>query len=380
VLNVTATGPTTGGYFTVTPSGVYNALASNLNFGAGETVPNLVVVPVGYANGVSIYNSNGETDIVVDMVGWFDIPAQRVALDGLVPFGSDVKIDSTSTYAYVSSQTHNRIEVLRLADGVLEDPILVGSLPMGLDFSPDGSLLYVANRGSSFVSVVDLGTRTEVRRYPIPSGFASDTPYSIAVLANGKALLTTTFWGYGFGSYMLEIDLATGVVVPRSDFFHEGRTTEYTSVRASGDRRSAVVVVGDLSSGPVFRYDTATNTFTEEVNTDTFTSAIATNLDGSVTLVNMGSFVYDEEMRLLGTVPGCGTLGVAVNAAGTVGYGLLWDHHVFRGFLAVCDLVRFEVTKRIPLGAVEQVGRMALSPDGTTLVGIIDTGLVLIRP
>ena len=109
VLNVTATRPTTGGYLTVTPAGVYDVLASNLNFVAGETVPNLVIVPVGYANGVNIYNSNGLTDIVVDIVGWFDIPADRLAVDGLTAFGSDVKIDPTSTYAYVSNPTHNRI-------------------------------------------------------------------------------------------------------------------------------------------------------------------------------------------------------------------------------------------------------------------------------
>lgn len=379
VLNVTATGPTSGGYLTVTPSGVNPPLASNLNFVAGETVPNLVVVPVGAFNGVNIYNSNGETDIVVDIVGWFDIPADRLDVDGLSPYGSEVKIDPASTYAYISNTAHNRVEVLRLADGAFEEPILVGSQPMGLDLTPDGRLLYVANRGSSFVSVVDVNTRTELRRFPIPSGFMADTPYSIAVLANGKALLTTTFYGTGFGSNMLEIDLATDAVKLRPDFYYQGRTTEYTSVRASGDRKSAVVVAGDISSGPVFRYEAATDAFTKEVDKATFTSSVATNLDGSVTLVNFGALVLDKSLKLLGTVPGCGTLGVAVNAAGTVGYGLGWDYRVERGFIAVCDLVRFQVTRTIPLGPVDQVGRLQLSTDGTTLVGIIDTGLVLVR-
>ena len=57
----------------------------------------------------------------------------------------------------------------------------------------------------------------EVRRPGLaPSGFSADRPYSIAVLANGKALLTTTFDGSGFGATMYQIDLATDAVTPKN--------------------------------------------------------------------------------------------------------------------------------------------------------------------
>ena len=46
VLNVTATGPTAGSFVTVYPDGKARPAVSNLNFTAGETIPNLVVVPV----------------------------------------------------------------------------------------------------------------------------------------------------------------------------------------------------------------------------------------------------------------------------------------------------------------------------------------------
>ena len=44
VVNVTVTGPSAGGFITVYPSGTSQPTASNLNFSAGETIPNLVTV------------------------------------------------------------------------------------------------------------------------------------------------------------------------------------------------------------------------------------------------------------------------------------------------------------------------------------------------
>lgn len=70
-LNVTATGATAPSFLTVWPTGIARPLASSLNLGVGETVPNLVVVPVGTLGGVSIYNNTGSTHVVVDVVGWF---------------------------------------------------------------------------------------------------------------------------------------------------------------------------------------------------------------------------------------------------------------------------------------------------------------------
>jgi hypothetical protein len=71
VLNVTAVGPSAGGYATVYPTGEDVPNASNLNFSAGTTIPNLVVAKVGVDGSVSIYNAAGNTHFVVDVAGWF---------------------------------------------------------------------------------------------------------------------------------------------------------------------------------------------------------------------------------------------------------------------------------------------------------------------
>jgi len=74
VLNVTAVSPSAEGYVTVWPSASPLPMASNLNFTPGEVVPNLVITKVGADGKVSIYNSAGSNDIVVDVMGWFASP------------------------------------------------------------------------------------------------------------------------------------------------------------------------------------------------------------------------------------------------------------------------------------------------------------------
>ncbi|HJP73601.1 MAG TPA: S53 family peptidase [Pseudonocardiaceae bacterium] len=71
VLNVTATDSSTGSYLTVYPDGITRPLSSNLNFSAGQTIPNLVTVPVGSDGKVDIYNFSGTTDVVADLFGYY---------------------------------------------------------------------------------------------------------------------------------------------------------------------------------------------------------------------------------------------------------------------------------------------------------------------
>ncbi len=71
ILNVIAVNPAGAGYLTVWPAGELRPLASNLNFGAGQTVPNLVVAKVGAGGKVSIYNGGGTAHLVADVAGWY---------------------------------------------------------------------------------------------------------------------------------------------------------------------------------------------------------------------------------------------------------------------------------------------------------------------
>jgi hypothetical protein len=71
VLNVTVTNTTGIGYLTVFPSGTDRPLASNLNWSPGGEVANMVTVALGSDGKVSLFNSAGVTDVVVDVAGYY---------------------------------------------------------------------------------------------------------------------------------------------------------------------------------------------------------------------------------------------------------------------------------------------------------------------
>src|SRR5438270_661169 len=84
ILNVTATNGTAPSFFTVYPKGDTRPLASDLNFGPNQDVPNLVVVKLGTGGAITIFNNAGTADAVVDIFGYFGPggppPVVRLAL------------------------------------------------------------------------------------------------------------------------------------------------------------------------------------------------------------------------------------------------------------------------------------------------------------
>ncbi|SCE76535.1 hypothetical protein GA0074696_0707 [Micromonospora purpureochromogenes] len=70
VLNVTVTGPTASSFLTLYPYGESIPTASSINFPAGWLGSNNVTVKLGAGGKVMIYNRNGSTHVVVDVVGF----------------------------------------------------------------------------------------------------------------------------------------------------------------------------------------------------------------------------------------------------------------------------------------------------------------------
>ncbi|MFE4520305.1 PKD domain-containing protein [Kitasatospora sp. NPDC056783] len=74
VLNVTVTNATSAGHISVQPTKnkAETAITSNLNFVAGQTVPNLVVATVGGDGYVYLFNSAWQSvDLLADVTGYF---------------------------------------------------------------------------------------------------------------------------------------------------------------------------------------------------------------------------------------------------------------------------------------------------------------------
>ena len=85
VLNVTVTQPSWDGTVVAYPTGVPAPLASNLNFVAGQTIPNLVTVKVGTGGTVTLKNNSiGTVHLVADVAGYY-LDGTAVAPGAFVP-------------------------------------------------------------------------------------------------------------------------------------------------------------------------------------------------------------------------------------------------------------------------------------------------------
>lgn len=82
-LNVTVVDPTSANYLKVYPEGSAPPNAANINFVAGQTIPNMVIAKVGVGGKIAIFNNSLSTQVVVDVVGWF--PANPLSYEGINP-------------------------------------------------------------------------------------------------------------------------------------------------------------------------------------------------------------------------------------------------------------------------------------------------------
>jgi hypothetical protein len=98
VLNVTVTNPTANSFVTAYPDGSPVPTASNLNFVPGQTLSNLVVVPVGPDGKVAFFNHVGNVDVIVDMFGYFQA-GHGLGIESLA--FSQSTVDATSGTAAV---------------------------------------------------------------------------------------------------------------------------------------------------------------------------------------------------------------------------------------------------------------------------------------
>src|SRR6516164_6302761 len=95
-------------------------------------------------------------------------------------------------HAYITNEGSSTVSVISTATNTVTGiPIPVGSLPIGVAVTPDGSRVYVANQGAvegvGTVSVISTATNT-VTGIPIPVG---SYPFGLAVTPDGSKVYVT---------------------------------------------------------------------------------------------------------------------------------------------------------------------------------------------
>jgi hypothetical protein len=98
VINLTVTEPEAPGWMRSTPTGQTAATTSNVNFDAGDTVPNLVICKIGDGGRITIDGHGPGAHVIGDVFGYFGadgrrlrtLPPQRV-LDTREGLGADLR-------------------------------------------------------------------------------------------------------------------------------------------------------------------------------------------------------------------------------------------------------------------------------------------------
>ena len=90
VVNITVASPSKAGYLQAYPAGSAAGISSVVNFVAGQTVPNLMVVTLGTGGDITLKLSTvglGTADVLVDVFGWFSTSSYGTNGARLIPVG-----------------------------------------------------------------------------------------------------------------------------------------------------------------------------------------------------------------------------------------------------------------------------------------------------
>lgn len=102
LINVTAVLPTAGGFVSVLPQAAGGVpSSSNLNFAPGAVKANLVMVPIGDDGKIYLYNANGNTNLIVDVVGYLENGRDVNTRKGrVVPLTAPYRVFNTADPAF----------------------------------------------------------------------------------------------------------------------------------------------------------------------------------------------------------------------------------------------------------------------------------------
>jgi len=171
-------------------------------------------------------------------------PTPTAPLPG--PVG-DVALDPRRDHVYLAQPESARVLVLSLASMTFEAPIATPSAPTGLDLTASGDSLVVALAASGQLGIAALD--------PVPREWTlvdliadgdGRRPTAVRVSAGNKAFVPLSGEETAGAGGVLEYDVATGVVRPRSDFDRQGPVPSGTRVTRTPDRSRIVI----LFAGP----------------------------------------------------------------------------------------------------------------------------------
>jgi hypothetical protein len=103
-VHVTVTNTRGGGFAAAVPDGSGKPTTSSMNFGAGQTVSNTVIVPIAADGKIELYNgATGPVDLIADVAGYFTASSSNV----FVPVAPTRVVDTRASSSPLKSDSTN---------------------------------------------------------------------------------------------------------------------------------------------------------------------------------------------------------------------------------------------------------------------------------
>jgi WD40 repeat protein len=288
---------------------------------------------------------------------------------------------------YVST-TGGVIQRYDTHSGTYLTPFNVGGSLAGIDLSPDGTMLAVADSSTQ-------GSQNRILLVNTTSGAATPVSFIRESLESGTFMVA---WGSD-GQLLVDSNFAGSGWVPLRRYNPATNTTvTVASVRQtsmltpSADRNTIAIAEANISSGPITDYDVPSQAYHGSVGTNWFTFEVAVNRDGSKYVVPTydGAFVYNKsgttftQQTILGQYASNGPLAAVFSPSGNYLFTSEWawsgNEHGVRVYdaatmslLQTIDPYSFAWNGNWAMGS----GRMEISPDGRFLAVSVDNGVRL---
>ena len=317
-----------------------NATRWNWDFGDGSSStkqnPTHTYSTTGiYTVSLTVSNSNG-TD-------------SKLTTVNIVPKGS-----LAPSYAYITNFNRNTVTVINTANDTFKDTVPVGTKPLGVAVTPDGTKIYVANvdyGDSGTVSVIDTATNEVTATVPVGYKYS---PCGIAVTPDGTKVYVTN----RDINCVSVIDTATNTVTA---MVPAGINPLGVAVIPDGTK----VYVTNRYSSNVSVIDTGTNTVTSTVKVGLGPCGITVNPAGTklyvtncesntISVIDTGSNTVTASLTV-----GKWPMGTAVSPDGTKVYVA----NEGSNSVSVIDTATNTVIATVNVGASPY--GVAVSPDGT---------------
>lgn len=264
-------------------------------------------------------------------------------------------------------------------------PVQLGGNLKGIDLSPDGDTLAVADDGQIGIFLVAIPTGNRQRVSFTPS-FGERGTFSVAYGSDGNILVTSSFNGSGWVPLRKYEPVSGNVTIIDSGI------SQNTMLSASADRSIIGFAESNSSDGPWGRYRVSDGDYHENqgytYGTNWFNYEIGTNRNGTQFAIPTygGMYVYDSNYNKITTIGQYAAgqpIGVVYDPRRDIVYCPWAGTNKVRAFetsfFAQIGSYDFEYTFQNTGNHSYEQGRMKISRDGSLLFATVDGGIRYVR-